>query len=215
MRAKSAKAGFEKIAGAANGLQETRIFGIGFDFFAQAADADVHAAQGEELFAAPDGGDELLAGEDAAGVRSEVIEKAEFEQAGGDVFVGAGDAVGVEMDAQMVEFEGQASCGGRFGAPEKKFDAGDKFARAERFGDVIVSARFKGGEEVFFAAAGGEHDDGEAMKQRILAGFGEDLEAGNAGKHGIEEEEMGSGLFQGGAAGEAVCGFGDVETGFA
>jgi len=100
-----------------------------------------------------------------------------------------------------------------FGAPEEELDAGDEFARAEGLGDVVVGAGFEGGDQVGFAAARGEHDDGEAMKERVLADFGEKLEAGEAGEHGVEEEEIGNGLREGGAAGEAVRGIGYVETG--
>ena len=105
MVANSAAAGFEEITGAADGLQEAGIFRIGFYFLAQAAYADVNAARGEKLFAAPDGGEEFLAREDTARVRSEATEQAKFEQAGGDWFIGAGDAIGIEINAQFVEFE--------------------------------------------------------------------------------------------------------------
>ena len=213
--ASSSVTGLEEIAGAADGLQEAWIFGIGFDFFTQAADADVNTARGKELFAVPDGGEKFLASEDAARVRGEVMEKAEFEQAGGDGLVRAGDAIGVEMDLEGVELERLTYLDGRFGAPEEELYAGDQFARAERFGDVIVGASFKGGDEVGFAAARGKHDDGKAVKQGVLADFGENLKPGNAGKHGVEKEKIGGRLLERGAAGYSVESFGDVETRFA
>jgi hypothetical protein len=212
--AKSAAAGFEEIAGATDGLQEAWILGVGFDFLAQAADTDVNTARGKELFGVPDGGEKLFASKNAARVRGEVMEKAEFEQAGGDGLVGAGDAIGVEMDLQAVESERLTPLAGRFGAPEEELYAGDQFARAERFGDVIVRARLKSGDEVGFAAAGGKHDDRKTLKQGVLAGFGENLKPGNAGKHGVEKEKIGCRLFERGAAGYTVERFGDVETRF-
>ena len=165
------------------------------------------------MFATPDGGEEFLTSEDAARVGGELIEESEFEEAGGDGFVGAGDEIGVAIDAQMVELENLLELGVGFSAPEKKLDAGEKFAWAERLGDVIVGAGFEGRDEVVFATARGEHDDGQALKQRVLTGFGEKLEAGAAGKDGVEEEDVGRGLFQGGAAGEAVGCIDDLETG--
>jgi len=114
----------------------------------------------------------------------------------------------------MVELENLLEFGVGFSAPEEKLYTGEKFARAERLGDVIVGAGFEGSDEVVFVAAGGEHDDGQALKQRVLTDIGENLKSGDAGKHGIEEEEVWSGLIQGGAAGEAVGGIGDLETGF-
>jgi hypothetical protein len=214
MAAESGAVGFEEISRAADGFQKAGIFGIGFDFFTQAADADIHTARGDNLFAAPDGGEEFFASEDAARVGGKLIEEAEFEEAGGDGFVSAGDEIGVAIDAQIVELENLLELGVGFSAPEKKFDAGEKFAWAERLGDVIVGAGFEGGDEVVFTTAGGEHDDGQALKQRVLAGFGEKLEAGAAGKDGVEEEDVGRELFQGGAAGEAVGSVDDLETGF-
>jgi hypothetical protein len=213
--AKSPAAGFKEIAGAADGLQGAWIFGVGFDFLAQAADADVNTARGEELFAAPDGGEKLLASEDAARVRSEAVEKAEFEQAGGDGFVRAGDAVGVGMDLQTVEIKRLTLLAGRYGAREEQFYAGDKLPWAEGFGDVIVGARLKGGNEVGFAAAHGKHDDRKTVKQGVLADFGENLKSGNAGEHGIEKEEVRWRLLERGEARDSVERFGDVETGFA
>ena len=91
MAEKSGAGGFEKIAGAADGFEETGIFGIDFDFFAEAADADVDTSWSHKMFAAPYRGEEFFPGEDASGVGSELIEKAEFEKAGGDGFVGAGN----------------------------------------------------------------------------------------------------------------------------
>ena len=167
------------------------MIGIGFDFFAQAADADVNTSRGDELFAAPDSGEEFLAGEDTTRVRSEVIEKPELEKTGGDGLFKAGDATGIEIDQQLVEFESLARFRGRLGAPEEKLHAGDEFARAEGFGDVIIGAGFEGGDEIGFATAGGEHDDGQAMEQSVLADFGENLKSGKARVQGIEEQKIG------------------------
>jgi hypothetical protein len=47
-----------------------------------------------------------------------------------------------------------------------------------------------------------------------MAGFGENLEAGEAGEHGVEEEKVGRGLLEGGEAGKAVGRIGDIETEF-
>jgi hypothetical protein len=123
--------------------------------------------------AAPDGGEKFFSCEDTARVGGELIEEAEFEQAGGDGFVEAGDEIGVEIDAQIVELENLLELGVWFSAPEKKFAAGEEFAWAKGLGDVIVGAGFEGGDEVVSATASGEHDDGQALKQRVLAGFGE------------------------------------------
>jgi hypothetical protein len=107
------------------------------------------------MFSAPDSGEEFFAGENAARVGSELIEEAEFEEAGGDAFLGAADVAGVEVDGKFVELQDLAELGVGRGAPKEKVDAGDQFAWAEGLGDEIVSPGFEGGDEVGFAATGG------------------------------------------------------------
>ena len=190
----------EEVPGAANSLQEAGIFRVGLDFFAQTADANVNAARRYERFAAPDSGEKFFASENAAGMRGQMIEKAEFEEAGGNESVRTRDAIQAEIDEQIIEFQLLMPFWSRFGPPEKKFHTGNEFARAERLGDIVVGAGFEGGDKIGFAAAGRKNNDGQAVKQVIQAEFGKNPQPGNAGEHGVEEQEMWGILFDGGEA---------------
>jgi ATP-dependent Clp protease ATP-binding subunit ClpB len=76
---------------------------IRFDFFAQAADVNIHAARSDEALGAPDGIEQLIAREDAIGTGSEKIEQTKFEGAHGHGLAGAGDAVQLDPARRSVE----------------------------------------------------------------------------------------------------------------
>ena len=191
------RARFEQVTGAADSLEEAGIFRVGFDFFAQTANANVDATRRNEWFIAPDRGEQFFASEDAAGMRGHVVEEAELEEAGGNVPVRTGDAIQSEVNKQIVELKGLPPFGSRFSAPQKKFHTGNEFARAERLGDVIVGACFKGGDEVGFTATGRENDNWQAVEQKILADLGKNAESGDAGEHGVEEQKVRRSLLDG------------------
>src|SRR5256885_10999111 len=91
---------FEQIPGAAHGLQMRGVLRIAFDFLAQAADIDVHAARSDEAVRAPYCIEKLIAREHAIGARREVIEQPEFERTERNGLSGMTDAVGRRIDGQ-------------------------------------------------------------------------------------------------------------------
>src|ERR1700741_596918 len=105
-------------------------------------------------------------------MRGKGVEEAKLEEAGGNVSVRTGDAIQTEIDQKIIESERLAPFGKRQRAPQEKFHAGNEVARAERLGDVMVGARLEGGDEIGFAAAGREHDNGQAVEHEILAELG-------------------------------------------
>src|SRR5207249_4707317 len=78
------------------------------------------------------------------------------------------------------------------GAAEDRFDAGDQFARAERFGDVVISAHFEANDAVGFGGAGGEHDQGRVGGAVFSAQAAADLKAIDAGHHQVEDDQVGT-----------------------
>src|SRR5712692_5010971 len=139
---------FEQVPGAANGLQVDGILGIAFDFFAQAADVDVHAARSDETIGAPDGIEKLVARENAVRPRSKVIEQPEFERAERNGLPGMTDAIRRRINGQFADLNGAGRVRRRLRAAEQRFDARQQFARAERLGDVIVGAHFQAHDAV-------------------------------------------------------------------
>src|SRR6266849_6581775 len=152
------RTGFEQVPGAANGLQVDGILGIAFDFFAQAADVDVHAAWSDETIGAPNGIEKLVARENAVRPRSKVIKQPEFERAERNGLPGMTDAIRRRINGQFADLNGAGRVRGRLCAAEQRFDARQQFARAERLGDVIIGAHLQAHNAVGFFAARGEHE---------------------------------------------------------
>src|SRR5664279_4943849 len=96
---------FKQISGAAHRLQMQRIFRIRFDYFAQTANVDIDAARSDKTIGAPDGVEELIAGEDSVGTRSQVIEQAKFQGAKRHELAGMADAVGSGINGEAADFE--------------------------------------------------------------------------------------------------------------
>jgi len=72
-------------------------------------------------------------------------------------------------------------------APQHGFYAGDEFARAEGFADVVVCAEFEAEDAVGFFVLGGEHDDGLGVLR--AQGF-EQFEAVGVGQADVEQEQV-------------------------
>src|SRR5579863_5645650 len=66
--------GLEAVSGAAHGFEVAWVLGVGFNFFANAADVDVDRARSNVSSVAPDGVEQMISAEDASFVASEVVE---------------------------------------------------------------------------------------------------------------------------------------------
>src|SRR5215217_6014867 len=150
----------EGVAGAADGAD-----GVGFattvDGAAEAADMDVDGALIDIDVIAPDAIEELLARIDAAGMAHEIFEEAIFGGAQMHVAGGAADAVGGAIELKVADLEGSSDEIG-IGAAEEGVDARDQLGDREGFYDIVVGAGREAPHALFFFAAGGEHDDGDA-----------------------------------------------------
>ena len=74
---------FEAIAGAAHGLEIARILRVDLDFLTDAAHIDIDRAGRDKAGVAPDGVEQVIAAEDAAGMAGEVVEQAKLGGSGG------------------------------------------------------------------------------------------------------------------------------------
>src|SRR5579864_3455696 len=70
----------EHVPRAAHGFQEGRMVGVNLDFFAQAANINIHAARRDEALGAPHGVQQLIAREHAVRARRQVIQQAKLER---------------------------------------------------------------------------------------------------------------------------------------
>src|SRR5436190_1631471 len=123
------RTGFKQIPRAPDRFQVHGVFGIGFDFFTQAPNVNVHAARGNESIRSPHRIEQLIAGKDAVGARSKVIEQPEFERAERHGFPGMAHAIGRRINRQLADLNGARRIGRRFGTAEQGLDARQQFAR--------------------------------------------------------------------------------------
>src|SRR5712692_7266773 len=184
------RTGFEQVPGAPDGLQVDGILRIAFDFFAQPADVDVHAARSDETIGAPDSIEKLVARENAVRPRSQVIKQPEFERAERNGLPGMTHAIRRRIDGQLADLNSAGRVRRRLRTAEQGFDARQQFTRAERLGHVIVSTHLQAHNTIGFFAARGEHENGQTIERVIPANFPADIEAGNLGKHEIEKQEI-------------------------
>ncbi len=105
-------------------------------------------------------------------VAEEVGEEVEF--AGGGV--------------EGVAGEGEDGLGAGGAAAEEGADAGGEFGEGEGFDEVVAGAQVEAEDAVFDGVAGGEEEDGGG--EAAAADGGEDFEAGAAGEHDVEDDEV-------------------------
>jgi hypothetical protein len=204
--------GVEAIADGAEGFDFDGGVG-GLEAVAEAGDVDVDGAGVAVEALAPDVVEEVVAGEDDAGVGGEGGEEVELFGAEGDLCTGDEEAAGVEVEVEVAEVDlaggmGRWSDGAR-DAAEDGADADDEFLGVEGFGQVIVGAEFETFDFVAVVVEGGEHDDGDVGGGTEAAA---DAAAVETGEHEVEDDEVDGGgvCFEGVEGGGAVVDDPDV-----
>ena len=173
---------------------------------------DIDGAGFAEVVVAPDGFEQLFAGEDDAFVLGEAAEEVEFFVAQLEGLAVEGDFVALPVEAEGSDDDAGALGGGcGAGAAEDGFDAGGEFAGVEGFAEVVVGTEFEADDAVDFFAAGGEHEDGDIG---VAAEFAADFVAGALGHHEVEDDEVGVVCAGDGEGLLAVVGGDDVEAFF-
>ena len=153
-------------------------------FVAQGADVGVDGVRVGGAVAAEHGGEQFFAAEHTAGAVQQGAQQAVFALRERQFATLVADAAG----GRVVVPDG-GGFGGGLGlcAPQHGFYAGDEFARAEGFADVVVCAEFEAEDAVGFFVLGGEHDDGLGMLR--AQGF-EQFEAVGVGQADVEQEQV-------------------------
>src|ERR1700683_4472462 len=130
----------------------------------------------------------MIAGENAAKMACEVIEQAEFRGGGGNGLPANGQDRGVRVGGDVSDFE-RAGRQGALKAAQHGLDAGHEFARAERLGDVVVSADLEAEDAGGFTALGGEKNHWHRCEAGSLAHGAAKLEPIFAGDHNVKYEK--------------------------
>jgi hypothetical protein len=179
---------FEAISGAAHGFQIARIFRVGLDFFADAADVNIDRTRRHVSGVAPDGVEQVVAAEDASLVAREVIEQAKFGGRGRDQAAAHHERHGRGIDFNVADFHGTRRQR-PLEAAQHGLDAGNQFARAERLGDVVVGAEFEAEDAVGFAALRRQKNDRHRREAGNLADAAAEFKAVFARDHDVENEQ--------------------------
>ena len=155
-------------------------------FVAQGADVGVDGVGVGGAIAAEHGGEQFFAAEHAAGTVQQGAQQAVFALRERQFAPLVADAAGGRV---VVPYRCGFGFGGGLGlcAPQHGFYAGDEFARAEGFADVVVCSEFEAEDAVGFFVLGGEHDDGLGVLR--AQGF-EQFEAVGVGQADVEQEQV-------------------------
>lgn len=79
-------------------------------------------------------------------------------------------------------------------AAEHGAHAGDDFAGAERFADVVIGAEAEADDEVALVVFGGDHDDESVAQEGVGLDGAAEFQAVEAREHEVEEDDL-RGLF--------------------
>ena len=172
-----------------DGLEITGMLGVGLELGAERGDVIVDRAGGGERGVTPDDIEEPFAGDRLAIGFGEEPEHGEL--AGGQVQRSATADGGLsnEIDADRPEVQIADGFAGWLGTTQQRADAGQEFARAEWFDEIIVGARIEAGDAILDLALGGEHEDRHGNGESAQLGAeGESIELG---QHDVEQDEIG------------------------
>ncbi len=161
---------------------------VAFDFFAQSPDINIDRTRGHEGSLFPDRIKKLIAGEDAAAMRGQVFQQAKFAHCGQNVASVDLHGHRGDVDFQIAEPEHFTAARRLTQPAQHAADAGDQFARAERFGDVVIAAEFETFDAVGFGGLGSQENDRRRGQDRSLPDVAAEFEAVGAGQHHIQQE---------------------------
>src|SRR6185312_9579134 len=205
-----AEAVVERVAGAADGADRVRLLAA-IDGLAQPADMDVDGALVDIDVRAPDAIEQLLPREHTARPFHQELQQPVFGRTQIDRAARAGDALllAVELDVADRQDAGDPL---RIGAAQERAHARQEFRHRERLDDVIVGAGGEAAHLLAFLAAGGEHDDRQRAGFRPRPQTPAQLDAGQAGQHPVEHDEVGRLFLEPGVRLVAAGGGVDVVT---
>ena len=103
---------------------------------------------------------------------------------------GAADAPRRAVELEIAGREQTGDMAG-LGAAQQRLDAGDQLGQRERLDDIVVGAGGEAAHALGLLAAGGQHDDRHALGVAAGAQTPAELDAGEAGQHPVEQDEIG------------------------
>src|SRR5579885_1160534 len=183
----------EAVAHAANREDQLGVRIVAFDMLAQPPHVNIDRSRFDERVSPPDHIEQLFARIDAHRVLDEEFQQFEFAQR--QVLLSAvdEDLVGAEVDLEAAALvnAGRFGFARRVGASEERLDARDDLARAERLNHVVVRAHLEAEDLVHLGSLGGNDKDREVGRVATRPHLAADFEARRAGKHQVEQKDIG------------------------
>ena len=171
-----------------------RVGGVRLDLGAQPLDVDVERLGVADVVTAPDAVDELHPGEDPSGVAQQHLQQLELLERQRGRPPSDGDRVPLDVHPDRACLQGGREQLLRLGEPAQHgLDPGQQLARRVRLGDVVVGADLQPDDLVDLAVLGGQHDDRHGA---ALAQLPAHVDAGQAGQHEVEQDEVGAVLVE-------------------
>ena len=143
--------------------------------------------------AAPDGVEDLFAGEDAARVLQEELQQAVFGRAQMQRAAIARDAMRVLVHREVMVAQ-RALLRHAAGPAQQGADAGKEGFHREGLGDVVVGTRIQGANRILVLGPGGDHDDRQVARVRSAAELAADFQARHGRQHPVEQDQVRTGL---------------------
>lgn len=181
---------FETVPSTADGLQIARVFGVVLDLFANTADVDIDRTGRDKAGVAPDGIEQMVAAEDAAGMAGEIVEQAELSGSGGSDLSPNLELHRAGVDDDVIKSNDRGA-GWPLEAAQYSLDAGEQLACGEWFGDVVVRTHFETQDAVVFPRARSKEDYGYSAERGIGAETPANIKAIAAGNHDVEKKKHG------------------------
>ena len=156
---------------------------------------DVDGALVDIDVAAPYPVEQLLAGKNPAGAFHQVFEQAELGRPEVDRTGRARHPLLLAVELEVADGQHHGDALGA-GPAQQRADARQQFRHRERFDDVVVGAGGKAAHPLAFLAARGQHDDRQGLRLRPRPQPPAQFDAGQAGQHPVEHDQIGGGLAQ-------------------
>ena len=178
---------FEAVTGPANRSEVGRVVGIVLYLLPEAPDVDIDRTGSNVLGVAPNGIEELIAGEYAPGVANKPIKQAKLGGSGGNAGTTNTQDHGSAVDFEVAD-AGDTRNQGRIEAAENGFHPSYQLSRTERLGDVVIGAEFQAENAIGLAGPGGQENDRSRGGMGVTANAAAKIEAITPGNHDIQQE---------------------------
>src|SRR5687767_15010406 len=137
------------------------------ELLAEGRDVDVDRSIDDGRVAAERAFDDIVARQHAAAPAGEEVEDAEFGGGERDTLAGIRDVVAGRVDRELAPAEDFALIRRLRRPSQRRADAGEQLAHAERLCDVVVAAHFQSNDFIALFRLGGKDDDGDSARAAV------------------------------------------------